>query len=275
MKKSILKSGYVDEAKIGIIGFGHLGRAVLEALLAHGFMKENIRISYKGSPVTYEKIEKSGLTECISENHRIFNEAEIVFITTKPQDVKSLAGMVFPKQRLVVSCLAGVSIDILKNIFKTPVYRMMVSGPDTIAAGQGMATLYPCNEIIGAIFKKMGLRMLEVASEKEIDIFTAGVCLPAALLLANDQSGILDAINEIVKEFAAFSDLYGWAQEILPFFTTESEKAGYISRMITKGGVTEAIVDSLESGERFITDLRKGITRSQDISREIGHSILA
>jgi pyrroline-5-carboxylate reductase len=39
--------------KIGIIGCGHLGQAILESLINHGFFKENIFISYKGNPSTY------------------------------------------------------------------------------------------------------------------------------------------------------------------------------------------------------------------------------
>jgi pyrroline-5-carboxylate reductase len=36
--------------------------------------------------------------------------------------------------------------------------------------------------------------------------------------------------------------------------------------MSTKGGITEEIVDSLNSGDSFLDALRKGIARSKEIS---------
>jgi len=260
--------------KIGIIGCGHLGQAILESLINHGFQKENLFISYRGNPSTYEKIEKMGLTICISENERIFNEADVIFITTKPQDVISLKEIPISQNKLIISCLAGLSVEILKKIFKSDICRMMLSGPDTVVAEKGVATIYPYNELVGRILSKMNLRIFEISNEKDVDIFTAGVCLPAALLQEDNEVIIKEAIHEIAKEWATFLDLYEWAKMILPSFTTENEKAEYIARMITKGGVTEAIIDSLKSGELFVTALRKGITRSKDISLQISNSIL-
>ena len=39
--------------------------------------------------------------------------------------------------------------------------------------------------------------------------------------------------------------------------------------MSTKGGITEAIVDSLNSGDSFLSALRKGIDRSKEISARV------
>lgn len=268
-----LDSNIFNDIKIGIIGCGHLGQAILKSLINHGFLKENIFISYKGNPSTYEKIEKLGLAICISENERIFNEVDVVFVTTKPQDVICFKEISFSKNTIVVSCLAGLSVEILKNIFKTHICRMMLSGPDTIVAEKGVAAVYPYNKLVGCILNRMNLRIFEISDEQAMDIFTTGVCLPAALLQEDNEVVIKEAINEIGKDWASFLDLYAWAKKILPSFNTESEKTEYITRMITQGGVTEAIIDSLKAGDLFITALRKGITRSKDISLEISNSI--
>ncbi|VBB09525.1 Hypothetical protein LUCI_4820 [Lucifera butyrica] len=255
--------------KIGIAGFGHLGQAISRSLINHGFVKEDIYISYKGNPATFEKIEKLGLTVCLSENEKIFSETDIVFLAVKPQDVESFQAMELMKNTLVVSCLAGLSTEILKKIFNTQIFRMMVSGPDTIVAEKGIATVYPYNELVSYIFQKIKLQFFEISNESEIDIFTAGVCLPAALLLEDNEFAIKEAINEIGKDYPAFLDIYEWAKGVLPLFNAESEKTEYISKMITKGGVTEAIINSLKSGESFLTALRNGIGRSRDISQKI------
>lgn len=46
----------ISNVKIGIIGCGHLGQAIAEALISHGFHKEDILISYESNPSTYKKI---------------------------------------------------------------------------------------------------------------------------------------------------------------------------------------------------------------------------
>ncbi len=260
--------------KIGIIGYGHLGQSIVESLIHHGFRKENLLISYKGNPATRERIEEMGLVSCISENNKIFNEADVIFIMIRPQDIISLKGILISQNKLVVSCLAGLPVEVVKSIVKTDTCRMMISGPDTIAAEKGVAAVYPYNELVGCILKKMNLRIFEISDEKEMDIFTTGVCLPAALLQEDNEVLIKDAIHEIGNECAMFVDLYEWAKRILPAFAKESEKVAYMARMITKGGVTEAIIDSLKEGELFITALRKGIAHSKAISQEMNKSLL-
>lgn len=263
----------INNIKIGIIGCGHLGQAIAEALISHGFHKEDILISYKSNPSTYKKIAQLGLVSCISENKKIFNEANVIFIAIKPQDIMSLKEMTFSKNTLIVSCAAGLSIEILKSIFETNIFRMMLSGPDTIISEKGVAALYPYNKLICHILNEINLRIFEIFQESDMNIFTTGVCLPAALLYKKDQVGIEKAVNEIGANWAEFLSLYGWAKEVVPSFNKEIEKTQYISKMITKGGITEAIINSLKSDEEFITALRKGIARSNDISQEISNSI--
>lgn len=262
----------INNIKIGIVGCGHLGQAIAESLINHEFHKEDILISYKSNTSTYKKITQLGLNSCISENKKIFNEADVIFITIKPQDIMSLKEMTFSKNTLIVSCVAGLSIEILKNIFKTNIFRIMLSGPDTIISGKGVIALYPYNKLIYSILNKMKLRIFKISREIDLNIFTTGVCLPAALLYEKDEVEIEKAVNEIGIDCAVFLNLYDWAKKVVPPFNTEIEKTQYISRMITKGGITEAIMDSLKSGEEFITALRKGIARNNDISQEISNS---
>lgn len=59
---------------------------------------------------------------------------------------------------------------------------MMLSGPDTIVSRKGVAALYPYNKLVGSILNKMKLRIFEISREVYMNIFTAGVCLPAELL---------------------------------------------------------------------------------------------
>lgn len=266
-------SSDLKNSKIGIIGCGRLGQAITESLIHHGFSKHNIFISYRGNPATYKHLEKLGLASCISENEQIFIEADLIFITVRPQDVIHLSDIPLSKNIRLISCVAGLSIKMLKRVFNRTIFRMMISGPDTIVSNKGVAALYPYDRFVGNLINQMSMTLFKLSNENDLNMFTAGVCLPAALLLEDNEKNIQNALNELQIDFAWFSKLYTWSKGVLPVLATEREKNDYIAKMVTEGGVTEAIINSLKDGELFLSALRRGMNRSQEISEEIGHLI--
>ncbi len=98
-------------------------------------------------------------------------------------------------------------------------------------------------------------------------VLAAPNSLPAAIVVANERGiEMSDAIREIVKEYKDFSLINSWAMKIIPDLRSEAERKEYVRKIATKGGVTEAIVDSLNSGGTFLEAIRSGIARSKEIS---------
>lgn len=258
---------FLANGTIGIIGCGHLGRALAAELIVHGFPKEKLLVSYGGSASTLERIRKAGLLENVSDNAEICRKSTIVFIAVRPQAIEGLKELSFSKNALVVSCMAGVSSTSLKNAFGVDVYRIMPSGPDTIKKGKGIIAVYPRSDILMDILPCMGLRVFELSDEEMMHAFTVGVCLPAALLVAGrKEKSVAQAARIIEKEYPGFEEIYVWAKDVLPNFDSDEEREEYVKRMSTKGGITEAIVNSLNSGSTFLTALRCGIAKSREIS---------
>lgn len=255
--------------RIGIVGCGHLGQAIARTLVSRGFEKSRLLISYRGNPQTRQRFEKQELAECLTTNERLFQEAELILLTVKPQDIRNLGNIAVPPQTCLVSCAAGVSAELLNRIFRARVIRLMLSGPDTILDVKGAAAMYPEDERLGLLLRAMGLMTVAITTETALDVFTAGVCLPAAILKAGDQEAQTAAIARIAPEYPLFAQLYDWAVTVLPEGQTDGEKADYISKMATGGGVTEAIIRALENGEALDGALKKGIGRIQEISAEI------
>ncbi len=264
--------GLLNKLKVGIVGCGHLGQAIALSLVAHGLEKENLLISYRGNPLTYKKLETKGLASCLTNNKRLFMEAGIILIITKPQDILKFHGIVAADKSLIVSCMAGIPIELLNRIFKTNTYRMMFSGPDTILSEKGVATAYPQNEHLELLTRFLNLKYIQIDAEKDMDTFTAGVCLPAAILKLDNSDGCSDAIGRVEEEFPLLSKLYKWASESLPIFQSSTETDMYIEQMKTKGGITEAILNSLQKGEALDAALQKGIDHAKEISVEIQKS---
>lgn len=264
----------LNNLKVGIMGCGHLGQAIAQALVKQGLKKENLLISYGGNPLTYQKLEARGLSSCLTTNQKLFQESEIILITLKPQDIFVLEETEILSKVLVVSCMAGVSIEILHEILGMDVYRMMFSGPDTLLSGKGVAALYPEHEHLKLLLRSINLKYIKIIAENDLDIFTAGVCMPAAILKVENPIEQKKAIDRIGIEYPMLSDLYTWAVEALPYFQDSDDKEAYIERMITKGGITEVIINSLISGAQLDDSLRKGIARTKEIISEIQQSIV-
>ncbi|MEA4971883.1 Pyrroline-5-carboxylate reductase [bioreactor metagenome] len=263
----------LNRLKIGIVGCGHLGQAIAQSLVDHGLEKENLIISYRGNPLTYQQLELKGLSLCIADNQRLFTEAGIILITVKPQDTIELKKALADNKSLIVSCMAGIPIKQLNKIFNVEIYRMMFSGPDTVSSGRGVATVYPQHEHLKLLISLLNLRYIQIGSEDDLDIFTAGVCMPAAILRVDNPIECAKAIEKIETEYPLLLEIYKWAIAVLPEFLNSTEKNQYINRMITKGGITEEIITSLNRGETLDASLMNGIARTKEISVEIQKSI--
>lgn len=263
----------LNHLKIGIVGCGHLGQAIAQSLIVSGLNKQNLLISYRDNPRTYEKLNAQGLTSCLLTNQEIFQKANIILITLRPQDITQLRNLAVSEKALVVSCMAGVSTELLYQITGIHTYRMMFSGPDTIVSETGVAAMYPEQEQLKTLLRCMNLTYIKTNTESNLNIFTAGVCMPAAILKTENPIQQQVAIEKIGSEYPLLSELYSWAVTVLPCFQNQIDKEEYVARMITNGGITEAIINSLMAGDSLDIALRKGIKRTQDISKSIQHTI--
>ena len=256
-----------EDRIIGIIGCGHLGRSLAKGLLGSGLPRKRLLVSYGGKSATLDDIKQAGLFANLSDNKEIIRRANFIILAVRPQSFKTLKELSIPKETLVVSCMAGISTAALKEGLGADCVRIMPSGPDTIAARKGIAAVYPHNDEVAAMLSGMGLKVFALPEEEYMHTFTAGVCLTAALLAAKKSgTDAGPAVKCFARDYPPFRDIYAWALHALPDLATEEEQEKYINKMCTKGGITEVIVQSLNSGSSFLEALNKGIRRSKELS---------
>jgi pyrroline-5-carboxylate reductase len=119
------------------------------------------------------------------------------------------------------------------------------------------------------------MQIFNLNDEDLMHIFTAGVCLPAALLAAgDDKSSRIKASEILAAEYADFPKICAWAEQVLPEFERDEDKANYIRSMATKGGITEAIVEGIKAGDSLHVALGRGIKRSREISLSFEANLL-
>ncbi len=264
-----------DQMTIGIIGAGHLGRALAIAHRQAGFPDRQILVSYSSKKETLDEIKAAGLGANVTSNEEIFLKASLVFITIRPQSLPTLSKIQVTPSTIVISCMAGISTSTLQNLWNMPVHRIMPSGPETILARKSIAGLNPGSLVVRNHLKMIGLEAITVQNEEQMHDLTAGVCFPAALLVAKDQS--LDIENEI-RTSEAFGSLYSqllsWAWNVSPQDLIEPERTSYVTRMSTPGGITETVCRSIREGSSLHQAYLNGISRSREIGEEIANRIL-
>lgn len=272
--KLLPESHATDHLVIGIIGAGHLGRALALAHRQAGYQDHQILISHGNRRETLDEINAVGLGGNVTSNEEIFQKASLVFITIRPQSLISLSGLPVAPSTIVISCMAGITTRILQDLWNIPVHRMMPSGPETILARKSIAGLYPGSPVIRDHLTKIGLEVIVVSDEEQMHDITAGVCFPAALLVARDRK--MDIEKEI-RAGEAFGSLYSrvlfWAFTVAPQDLSGPERTAYINRMSTPGGITETVCRSIREGNSLHQAYLDGISRCREIGEEMAGRI--
>lgn len=258
---------FLAEHTIGVIGCGHLGRTIARELICRGLPPRRLMLSRGRSHESLQGILEAGLGSCLADNQEICRDCSIIFICIRPQSLPDLVELAFPRDALVVSCMAGVSLQAIRRLLAVDAARMMPSGPDSIKVGKGIAAVYPNDRLLCRILQGLGLRVFELSEEEQMHIFTVGICLPAALLASEDDAHAgEEACRCLSRDYPDFPEICSWAGNVLPEFEREEDKQDYIRKMATRGGVTEAIVQSLSRDNSLLKGLEQGIERSREIS---------
>lgn len=256
---------------IGIVGCGHLGMALAKTLIANGFTRENLRVSFGGNPATLLSIRQASLERTVSTNADIFIQSDVVFITLRPDGVNVLQGLEINTHCMIVSCVAGVHCLSLKELLGREVLRLMPSSPQSIELKRGIAALYPANTVIQDLLFDLDLETVVLDKERQLHFFTSLVCLPAAYLqmqIAGLARKKPDLSFFTSYRFDKAARIIKWAKKNTPAKLKPGEIIAYISRMATKGGITEAIVESIRHGDDINRALSLGIQRSEQIAAE-------
>lgn len=220
--------------KICIIGMGNMGAAMKEAL--------DGKFDVSGCD------KADNLVECVED-------AGIIILAVKPQDFATLAGKIEIGSRLVISIMAGVSLDrISSELGCERVVRVMPNLPLKVGEAvsgwisRGVVDKNEIREILGSFGEE-----IEVPDESKIDAITAlsgsgpayYYWMNRALRVKALEMGFSD---EDARKIAKGSFL--GAAELLKCGDTCSGKL--IDMIASKGGTTEAALEKLE--DRMIGD---------------------
>lgn len=167
--------------KIGFIGCGNMGTAMIQGILNSGkCAPEDMMISCRTESTLAEKKEKFGV-QTTTDNCAVAQFAEILFLAVKPQFYAEVIGQirdVVQENAIVVSIAPGKTLDWFAEQFgrKVKMIRTMPNTPAMVSAGMmGMCAGAEVTEEELALVREIcsGFSESEIVPEHLMDVVTA------------------------------------------------------------------------------------------------------
>lgn len=268
----------MSEYKIGFIGAGNMGSAMMQGILAAGLCEKSEMIASCHSDATKERVEKQ-LGIRVTQDNREASNAHIVFLAVKPYQLSGVVSDIkdsLPAGTLVISVVAGKTLKQLAELLGEDkhIVRSMPNTPAMV--GQAMSALCPGDLVTEdecktaeKLFESFG--QAEVVTEDLMDVVTGVSGSSPAFVYMIIEAMADAAVAEGMQRGAAYKfaaqSLLGSAKMVLD----TGKHPGELKDAVTSpGGTTIAGVAALEAkGLRstMIEGVRAAVQKSRDMSR--------
>ena len=264
--------------KIGIIGAGKIGSAIVRGIISAGLVTKDQLMASDVSDGLRQSIAKELGIRVTADNGDVCDFANIVILAVKPQIVDAVvkeAAKKLGKTKLLVSVAAGVPLSRLETHLAqgARVVRVMPNIPCVVGAGAsgyaGGAYATPEDmETVGSILNSFGIAM--AVEEKYLDAVTglsgSGPAYVFLFMEALADGGVQMGLSREVALKLALQTVYGSARMAL-----ESGKhLGELRDEVTSpGGTTIAGIYALEQ-KGFRGTVMEAVASATRRSQELG-----
>jgi len=264
--------------KIGFIGGGAMAEALIRGISGVGLVDISSLYAADASEKRRAFLSQALGIQVFSDNVQLLQNADIVFLTVKPQVVEKVlqeVGVALRPEQLVISIAAGVTIETLeKNLPKgTAVVRVMPNTPALVREGAAAAALgqYAAKEhaeIVETIFNAVG--RVVMIQEELMDAVTglsgSGPAYACMIVEAMADGGVRMGLPRSTALLLAAQTLLGTAKMLLE---TEQHPGILKDMVASPGGTTIAGIHVLEE-EGLRAALINAVVAGTKRSRELG-----
>ncbi len=270
--------GLLAEVKLGFIGAGSMGGAMIRGLLGAGIVLREHLLFYDPDPA--RKLEMEGLGARAAKDYAALMQAQVVVLAVKPQVIQAVMAALAEYARpshLIISIAAGVTLAVLEAAF--PESRLIRAMPNTpTMVGEGMAALAPGHRATEAdltlaldLFGAVG-RAAPV-EEKFLDAVTglsaSGPAYVAVFIEALADGGVKMGLPRSLALELAAQTVLGTARLCLE----ANLHPGVLKDQVTSpGGTTIAGLHALETGA-FRATVISAVEAATIRARELGGKI--
>lgn len=267
------------EQRLGFIGVGNMGTAILRGLVFTGSISRRNIITYDVSASRLAEVadalgvrRAASLAEAAEFSHALL-------LGVKPQSMEELLGQLKPfidPSKLVISVAAAVSTSFIERALQPAarVVRVMPNTPALVQAGAAAvcrgSTATPDDEaLVMEIFRTLGY--IVSVPEEVMDVVTAlSGSGPAYFFLAVEaltEAAVQKGLERDVAAALASQTLYG-AGKIL--VETGASPAELRRNVASRGGTTEAALGALEQkgfSEALTAGLNAAVQKAQELAK--------
>ena len=126
-------------ARLGILGLGNMGEAIVGALLRSGFDRKNL-LAFELKKDRVEAMAKQYRISIAASAKDLAQKAKYILIAVKPQDAKALLGTIAPaldKDKVVISIMAGTTTSTILSMIQRPVKVIRVMPNICVKVAEG------------------------------------------------------------------------------------------------------------------------------------------
>lgn len=170
------------DKRIAFLGAGSLAEAILSGIIKSEVVaKENIYVTNKSNRERLIYIENCYHVQCSSDKEKVFRNADIIILASKPKDAVESITSIKPylnEKQLIISTIAGLSTEKMEQLLdiQIPVVRTM---PNTSALIGHSATALSAGKYVETehllqtdqLFQTVG--MTKLVDEKDMHAITA------------------------------------------------------------------------------------------------------
>jgi pyrroline-5-carboxylate reductase len=264
--------------KIGIVGTGNMGEAILKGLLDNVLTAQDI-ICVDKSQESLDRISKAYQVVCSAEISAI-KDCDVVLLAVKPQnmdEVLPLLGKVITEKTLIISIAVGITSSfIVKNlgIDKASVVRAMPNTPALVGKGvTGLAKGEFATDDQLTIAKNLmeAVGQVVVVNENQIDIVAAASGSgPAYYFYVTElliEAAVSHGLSRDVAQVLVENTFVGSSA----LFESSDDDVVELRRKVTSPkGTTQSAIEFLESKDLksiWQNALGAAIKRAEEISK--------
>ena len=262
--------------RIGFLGAGTMGQALIQGLLAKGISRRSLRAA-DANPEIRRLVRRRFGISTTDDSAELARWADVVILAVKPQqlpEAMSTIEKVTHRTQLVISIAAGVTLRWLRQrLPRASVVRVMPNLPSTVGCGfaavaAGPGTSAGHRAIARAIFNAVGVAV--DLPERQLNAVTAisgsGPAYVFFLLAAWEQAARALGLPERVGSSAVRRTLEG---SLRLLESSGEPPETLISRVASKRGTTEAALQVLAHhrvAAHFVEALRAAANRAKELS---------
>ena len=259
--------------QLGIIGGGIMAEAILSRLLAVGTYTAGQVVVSDPLAARRQFLEEEYGVVATDQNQEVV-QSPTVLLAVKPQVwMAAVQDLIVPADRLIISILAGVTIEQLEKVFtEQAVIRSMPNTPATV--GEGITAIAKNRrvgdqqyQVAANIFQTVG-KVISV-SENQLDAVTglsgSGPAYVAIMIEALADGGVAAGLPRGTAQELALQTVLGTA-----YLLAESDLHPAIckDRVTSPGGTTIAGIRALEQGG-FRSTIIEAVLAATERSREL------